>query len=74
MLFDSQTLSTEKTITFPACTSEVWHCFLPGVRPGTVYGFRVYGPWNVKKAHLFNPQKVLLDPYARGNHIALPIF
>jgi isoamylase len=45
---------------------EVWHIFLPEVRPGQLYGFRVHGPWDPKNGKRFNPAKVLLDPYARA--------
>jgi isoamylase len=45
---------------------EVWHIFLPDVRPSQLYGFRVHGPWDPKRGLRFNPAKVLLDPYARA--------
>ena len=45
---------------------EVWHVFLPDVRPGQLYGFRVHGPWEPEKGLRFNPAKVLLDPYSRS--------
>ncbi len=45
---------------------EVWHVFLPDVRPGQLYGFRVHGPWEPERGLRFNPAKVLLDPYARA--------
>jgi len=47
-------------------TNFVWHAFLPDVRPGQIYGYRVSGPWNPAQGHRFNPTKVLLDPYARA--------
>ncbi|MCX7701705.1 MAG: glycogen debranching protein GlgX, partial [Gemmataceae bacterium] len=46
-------------------TDLVWHCYLPDVVPGQLYGYRVYGPYDPAKGHRFNPNKVLLDPYAR---------
>lgn len=46
-------------------TDRVWHCYLPEARPGQLYGYRVYGPYDPKRGHRFNPQKLLLDPYAR---------
>lgn len=44
----------------------VWHCYLPDVRPGQLYGYRVHGPYEPQHGHRFNSQKVVLDPYARG--------
>jgi isoamylase len=43
-----------------------WHVFVPGVRPGQLYGFRTSGPFDPKAGHRFDPDKVLLDPYGRG--------
>ena len=50
----------------PECTDEVWHGYLPEARPGLVYGYRAYGPYAPEEGHRFNPNKLLLDPYARG--------
>jgi glycogen debranching enzyme GlgX len=49
----------------PSHTSDVWHGYLPGARPGLVYGLRAYGPWRPDRGHRFNASKLLLDPYAR---------
>ncbi|WP_045700051.1 glycogen debranching protein GlgX [Streptomyces rubellomurinus] len=52
---------------------QVWHGFLPGVRPGTRYGYRVHGRWDPWTGARWNPAKLLLDPYARaidGNYTA----
>ena len=46
-------------------TDFVWHCYLPDARPGLLYGYRVYGPNDPDRGHRFDPQKVLLDPYAK---------
>jgi isoamylase len=43
-----------------------WHCYLPDVRPGQLYGYRVEGPWAPSEGHRFNPAKLLLDPYAKA--------
>ena len=51
--------------TLPECTDEVWHGYLPEARPGLIYGYRAYGPYEPQRGHRFNPQKLLLDPYAR---------
>ena len=47
-------------------TEHVWHIYLPEVRPGVRYGYRVHGPWDPAAGHRFNPAKLLLDPYARA--------
>jgi len=47
-------------------TTGVWHCYLPGVGPGQLYGYRVYGPYEPERGLRFNPNKVLLDPYAKA--------
>ncbi len=47
-------------------TEHVWHVFIPGVMPGTLYGFRVSGEWAPEKGRLFNPYKLLVDPYAKA--------
>jgi isoamylase len=65
-LFDSVTASMESLcVPLPERTDMVWHGYLPDVRPGQLYGYRVYGPWDPAAGHRFNPAKVLLDPYAK---------
>jgi glycogen debranching enzyme GlgX len=49
----------------PSRTWDVWHGHLPGATPGLVYGLRAHGPWRPDRGHRFNPNKLLLDPYAR---------
>ena len=46
-------------------SEHVWHVYIPGLLPGAVYGYRVYGPYEPNKGLRFNPQKILLDPYAK---------
>ena len=46
-------------------TDQVWHCYLPEARPGLLYGYRVYGPYEPTKGLRFNHHKLLLDPYAK---------
>jgi len=53
-------------ITLPDQTDQVWHGYLPDVRPGQVYGYRVHGPYDPKAGHRFNPNKIVLDPYAKA--------
>jgi isoamylase len=43
-----------------------WHGYLPDARPGQLYGFRVHGPYAPREGHRFNPNKLLLDPYAKA--------
>jgi isoamylase len=45
---------------------QIWHAYLPDVRPGRAYGYRVHGPYEPRAGHRFNPNKLLLDPYARA--------
>ena len=47
-------------------TGQVWHAYLPDVRPGQLYGYRVHGPYDPERGHRFNPAKLLLDPYAKA--------
>src|SRR4029450_2879084 len=42
----------------------VWHAFLPDARPNQLYGYRVHGPYEPSNGHRFNPNKVVMDPYA----------
>ena len=53
-------------ISMTEATDQVWHIYLPEVRPGQRYGYRVHGPYNPANGHRFNPGKLLLDPYARA--------
>ncbi|HEV8714375.1 MAG TPA: glycogen debranching protein GlgX [Candidatus Binatia bacterium] len=48
------------------CTAQVWHAYLPEVRPGQLYGYRVHGPYAPAEGQRFNPHKLLLDPYAKA--------
>jgi isoamylase len=47
-------------------TDQVWHCYLPDVRPGHFYGYRVHGPYDPVHGNRFNPAKLLIDPYAKA--------
>ena len=47
-------------------TGYCWHAYLPSVEPGQRYGFRVHGPWDPSNGHRCNPDKLLLDPYAKA--------
>jgi isoamylase len=65
-LFDRLGEPETTRIRFTEQANRVWHAFLPDVRPGQLYGYRVYGPYEPANGHRFNPNKVLLDPYAKA--------
>ncbi len=58
--------STETRVTLPEVTHYCWHGYLPNVKPGQRYGYRVHGPYEPRHGHRFNPNKLLLDPYAKA--------
>ena len=64
-LFDPSGRREVARLPLPECTDEVWHGYLPEARPGQLYGYRAYGPYEPRRGHRFNPHKLLLDPYAR---------
>ena len=64
-LFDDSGKTEIARIELPEYTNEVWHGYLPGVKPGMLYGYRVHGPYDPANGHRFNANKLLLDPYAR---------
>jgi isoamylase len=49
-------------------TYQVWHAYVPGLKPGTLYGLRAHGPYEPRRGLRFNPHKLLVDPYARALH------
>ena len=63
-LFDDQGDKEIARIELPEYTDQIWHGRLPDVIPGTIYGLRVHGPYDPGQGHRFNPNKLLLDPYA----------
>jgi glycogen operon protein len=65
-LFDARGRRELDRVTLPEYTDEVWHGYLPDLRPGQIYGYRVYGPYDPGRGHRFNPNKLLLDPYAKS--------
>ncbi|PYI47504.1 MAG: glycogen debranching enzyme GlgX [Verrucomicrobia bacterium] len=66
-LFDNLE-ATEENIRIPVSehTDQVWHVFLPDVRPSQLYGYRVSGPYDPERGLRFNSSKLLLDPYAKA--------
>jgi isoamylase len=66
-LFDSADAPQPSScVPLPEHTDMVWHGYLPDVRPGQLYGYRIHGPYEPEQGHRFNPHKVLLDPYAHA--------
>ena len=63
-LFDPAGREQIARFDLPEKTHDIWHGYLPGVKPGSAYGYRVHGPWQVHAGQRFNPHKLLLDPYA----------
>jgi glycogen operon protein len=47
-------------------THHVWHVYIPGLKPGQLYGYRMHGPYEPQNGHRFNPNKFLIDPYAKA--------
>ena len=62
---EEQAEQTEQRIELTEVDAYCWHTYLPDVRPGQRYGYRVHGPWNPGEGHWCNPAKLLLDPYAK---------
>ncbi len=65
-LFDDGGKTETTRIKLPEYTNEVFHGYVPGLRPGQLYGYRVHGPYAPEEGHRFNPNKLLLDPYAKS--------
>ena len=64
-LFDESGSVETSRLMLPGHTHDVWHGYLPVAGPGLLYGLRAHGLWWPEQSHLFNPYKLLLDPYAR---------
>jgi isoamylase len=65
-LFDKLGREESARVRLRERSGHVCHGFLPDVKPGQLYGYRVEGPWEPRKGHRFNPRKLLLDPYAKA--------
>jgi len=63
-LFEASGKRESERITLPEFTNQVWHGYVPGLHPGQLYGYRVHGPFDPRLGHRFNPNKLLIDPYA----------
>lgn len=63
-LFDSDGI--EQRLPLSEYDNQVWHGYIPGITPGQRYGYRVHGPYDPAGGHRFNPNKLLIDPYAKA--------
>jgi glycogen operon protein len=63
-LFSDDGMVEFDRVELPEHSNDVWHGYLRGLGPGQRYGYRVHGPYEPEKGHRFNPNKLLLDPYA----------
>nr|WP_321984755.1 glycogen debranching protein GlgX [uncultured Lichenicoccus sp.] len=66
-LFDQNGTTELERIALPEYTDQIFHGWIPDIGPGQVYGYRVHGPYAPDAGHRFNPNKLLLDPYARAH-------
>src|SRR5450631_1204424 len=66
-LFDSSGTREVARHELSEYTNQIFHGYLPDIGPGTYYGYRVHGPYEPEAGHRFNPNKLLLDPYARAH-------
>ena len=66
VIFDDAGKTPQKEYTLYERTFFVWHGFVPGLGPGTKYGYRVHGTYQPEEGHRFNPHKLLIDPYAKA--------
>jgi len=65
-LFEGTDQAKEERIRFRERTNGVWHIYIPGLKPGQLYGYRAQGPYEPEKGLRFNRHKLLLDPYAKA--------
>jgi isoamylase len=65
-IFDPSGKTEIERIELRERTDRIWHCYLPYCQLGQLYGYRVHGPYDPKNGHRFNPNKLLLDPYAKA--------
>ncbi|HEX8040141.1 MAG TPA: glycogen debranching protein GlgX [Chryseosolibacter sp.] len=66
-LFDKRAGETQSVlIEMMERTHQMYHAYVPGLKPGQLYGYRVHGPYDPANGHRFNPAKLVIDPYARA--------
>jgi isoamylase len=66
-LFDQDGKTETARVELPEYTDEIWHGYVPDIGPAQLYGYRVHGPYEPEAGHRFNPNKLMLDPYARAH-------
>ena len=64
-LYDENEMETHR-IPVTERTHNQWHIYIPGLKPGQLYGYRVHGPYDPANGHRFNPNKLCIDPYAKA--------
>lgn len=64
-LFDKTGAQEQKRYAITENDNSIWHIYIPGLEPGQVYGYRVYGPYKPEEGKRFNPNKLLIDPYGK---------
>ncbi len=67
-LFSPDGKTETARVTLPEYTNEIWHGYVPKIGPGQLYGYRVHGAYDPDRGHRFNPNKLLVEPYARALH------
>jgi isoamylase len=66
-LFDSaEADQPSMRVTMPEQSQDIWHVYIPGLTPGQLYGYRVYGPYRPEEGFRYNSNKLLVDPYAKS--------
>ena len=72
-LFSDDGMTEHTRLALPERNGAVWHGYVPGLKPGALYGYRVDGPFAPERGHRFNPNKLLLDPlYTRAQRLRRP--
>ena len=64
-LFDETGINETERFEITESDNNIWHIYLPNIKPDQVYGYRVYGPYKPEEGHRFNPNKLLIDPYGK---------
>jgi isoamylase len=59
-------VSESEKIRLSERTHNVWHCYVDGMKPGQLYGYRMHGPFDPSEGNRYNPSKLLIDPYAKA--------
>src|ERR1700761_8017181 len=65
-LFDELDSKESEIVPIRECTGYTWHCYLPGIKLGQLYGYRIHGSYNPEQGERCNPAKLLIDPYAKA--------